>query len=256
MKKGDGAALTILRYDPAKPPEPYYNTYSVRATKDTTVLDALFQILETQDHSLAFRYSCRSAVCGSCAMFINGRYRLACSTLISEIGRDVIVQPLPHMPIIKDLVVDLATFFEKYKVVKPYLVPIKPPPEKEWIQSPRQRSKINDSTDCILCAACYSSCPSVWTGKKYLGPAAILWAYRFAADSRDDNFSLICPANCGFCIRTDSTNATRCQASSGASRRPRGTRFRNSQNSRTASVAPARSPFTCVPPCGVGIRLT
>jgi len=186
MKKGDGAALTILRYDPAKPPEPYYNTYSVRATKDTTVLDALFQILETQDHSLAFRYSCRSAVCGSCAMFINGRYRLACSTLISEIGRDVIVQPLPHMPIIKDLVVDLATFFEKYKVVKPYLVPIKPPPEKEWIQSPRQRSKINDSTDCILCAACYSSCPSVWTGKKYLGPAAILWAYRFAADSRDD----------------------------------------------------------------------
>ena len=186
MKKGDGAALTILRYDPAKPTEPYYNTYSVRVTKDTTVLDALFQILETQDHSLAFRYSCRSAVCGSCAMFINGRYRLACSTLISEIGRDVIVQPLPHMPIIKDLVVDLATFFEKYKVVKPYLVPIKPPPEKEWIQSPRQRSKINDSTDCILCAACYSSCPSVWTGKKYLGPAAILWAYRFAADSRDD----------------------------------------------------------------------
>lgn len=186
MKKGDGAALTILRYDPAKLPEPYYNTYSVRATKDTTVLDALFQILETQDHSLAFRYSCRSAVCGSCAMFINGRYRLACSTLISEIGRDVIVQPLPHMPIIKDLVVDLATFFEKYKVVKPYLVPIKPPPETEWIQSPRQRNKINDSTDCILCAACYSSCPSVWTGKKYLGPAAILWAYRFAADSRDD----------------------------------------------------------------------
>jgi len=141
--------------------------------------------LETQDHSLAFRYSCRSAVCGSCAMFINGRYKLACSTLISEIGPDVIIQPLPHMPIIRDLVVDLTTFFEKYKVIKPYVVPIKPPPEKEWIQSPKQRSKINDSTDCILCAACYSSCPSVWTGKKYLGPAAILQAYRFAADSRD-----------------------------------------------------------------------
>jgi succinate dehydrogenase / fumarate reductase iron-sulfur subunit len=118
-------------------------------------------------------------------MFINGRYKLACSTLISEIGRDVIIQPLPHMPIIKDLVVDLTTFFEKYKVIKPYVVSIKPPPEKEWIQSPQQRSKINDSTDCILCAACYSSCPSVWTGKKYLGPAAILQAYRFAADSRD-----------------------------------------------------------------------
>ncbi len=183
--KRDSATLAILRYDPGKSTEPHYETYSVKATKDTTVLDALFQILETQDHSLAFRYSCRSAVCGSCAMFINGRYKLACSTLISEIGRDVIIQPLPHMPIIRDLVVDLTTFFEKYKVIKPYVVPIKPPPEKEWIQSPKQRSKINDSTDCILCAACYSSCPSVWTGKKYLGPAAILQAYRFAADSRD-----------------------------------------------------------------------
>lgn len=183
--KRDSATLAILRYDPGKSTEPHYETYGVKATKDTTVLDALFQILETQDHSLAFRYSCRSAVCGSCAMFINGRYKLACSTLISEIGRDVIIHPLPHMPIIRDLVVDLTTFFEKYKVIKPYVVPIKPPPEKEWIQSPKQRSKINDSTDCILCAACYSSCPSVWTGKKYLGPAAILQAYRFAADSRD-----------------------------------------------------------------------
>ena len=184
-KKGDSAALTILRYDPAKTTEPHYQSYDVKTTKDTTVLDALFQILETQDHSLAFRYSCRSAVCGSCAMFINGRYKLACSTLISDIGRDIIIQPLPHMPIIKDLVVDLATFFDKYKVIKPYVVPIKPPPEKEWIQSPQQRSKINDSTDCIMCAMCYSSCPIVWTGKNYLGPAAILQAYRFAADSRD-----------------------------------------------------------------------
>jgi succinate dehydrogenase / fumarate reductase iron-sulfur subunit len=183
--KGDSVTLTVLRYDPAKTTEPHYEAYDVKATKDTTVLDALFQILETQDHSLAFRYSCRSAVCGSCAMFINGRYKLACSTLFSETGRDVIIQPLPHMPIIKDLVVDLTTFFEKYIIIKPYVVPIKPPPEKEWIQSPQQRSKINDSTDCIMCAACYSSCPSVWTGKNYLGPAAILWAYRFAADSRD-----------------------------------------------------------------------
>jgi succinate dehydrogenase / fumarate reductase iron-sulfur subunit len=183
--KRDSATLTVLRYDPAKAAEPHYETYHVKATKDTTMLDALFQILEIQDHSLAFRYSCRSAVCGSCAMFINGRYKLACSTLISETGREVIIQPLPHMPLIKDLVVDLTTFFEKYMLIKPYVVPIKPLPEKEWIQSPQQRSKINDSTDCIMCAACYSSCPSVWTGKKFLGPAAILWAYRFAADSRD-----------------------------------------------------------------------
>ena len=181
----DGVALTVLRYDPRKGGDPYYQTFTVTATKDTTVLDALFQILETQDYSLAFRYSCRSAVCGSCAMFINGRHRLACSTLISQVGRDIIVHPLPHLPIIKDLVVDLTSFFEKYEIVKPYVVPTRPLPGKEWIQSPKERSRINDSTDCIMCAACYSSCPSVWTGKKYLGPAALLWAYRFAADSRD-----------------------------------------------------------------------
>jgi len=181
----DGVALTVLRYDPRKGGDPYYQTFTVTATKDTTVLDALFRILETQDYSLAFRYSCRSAVCGSCAMFINGRHRLACSTLISQVGREIIVHPLPHLPIIKDLVVDLTLFFEKYEVVKPYVVPTRPLPGKEWIQSPKERSRINDSTDCIMCAACYSSCPSVWTGKKYLGPAALLWAYRFAADSRD-----------------------------------------------------------------------
>ena len=186
MKKKDGISLTILRSDPAKLAAPYYQTFSVEATKDTTVLDALFQVLETQDHSLVFRYSCRSAVCGSCAMFINGWYRLACSTLISQIGRDIVVQPLPHMPIIKDLVVDLSSFFEKYEVIKPYVVPTKPPPEKEWVQSPKERSRIDYSTDCIMCAACYSSCPMVWTGKRYLGPAALLQAYRFAADSRDD----------------------------------------------------------------------
>jgi len=183
--KRDGVTLTILRHDPRKSKEPYYQTFEAKAAKDTTVLDALFQVLETQDYSLAFRYSCRSAVCGSCAMFINGWYRLACSTLISEIGRDIILQPLPHMPVIKDLVVDLSTFFEKYEVIKPYVVPTKSSPDKEWIQSPKERSRINDSTDCIMCAACYSSCPSVWTGKKYLGPAALLQAYRFAADSRD-----------------------------------------------------------------------
>jgi len=181
----DSVTLTVLRFSPRDEKGPYYQTFEVKATKDTTVLDALFQVLDDQDHSLAFRYSCRSAVCGSSAMFINGRHRLACSTLLSELGRNVIVQPLPHMPVIKDLVVDLSQFFEKYKIIKPYVVPIKPAPEREWIQSPKERSKINDSTDCILCAACYSSCPSVWAGKNYLGPAALLWAYRFTADSRD-----------------------------------------------------------------------
>jgi succinate dehydrogenase / fumarate reductase iron-sulfur subunit len=174
-----------MRCGHGKTDEPYYQTFEVKTTKDTTVLDALFQILETQDHSLAFRYSCRSAVCGSCAMQINGKQRLACSTLISEIGSDILIQPLPHMTIIKDLVVDLSQFFEKYEIVKPYVVPTKQTPRREFIQSPTERSRINDSTDCILCAACYSACPSVWAGKHYLGPAALLQAYRFAADSRD-----------------------------------------------------------------------
>lgn len=183
--KSDTVSLTVLRYSPETGRVPYYQTYGVKAKKDTTVLDTLFEVLDTQDHSLAFRYSCRSAVCGSSAMFINGRHRLACSTLISELGRRITVLPLPHMPVIKDLVVDLSQFFEKYGIVKPYVVPKKPPSERECIQSPQERNKINDSTDCILCAACYSSCPSVWVGKNYLGPAALLWAYRFAADSRD-----------------------------------------------------------------------
>jgi len=177
--------LTILRCDPAKTQPPRYQTFKVKPTIDMTVLEALFQVLDTRDHSLAFRYSCRSAVCGSCAMFINGRHRLACSTLVSELGSDIVIEPLPHMPVIKDLVVDLTTFFEKYEVVKPYVVSTRSAPKNEWVQSTKQREKINDSTDCIMCAACYSSCPSVWTGKKYLGPAALLQAYRFAADSRD-----------------------------------------------------------------------
>jgi len=184
-KRNDTIALTVMRYDPTVDKAPRYQTFNVKATKGTTVLDTLFQVLDNQDHSLSFRYSCRSAVCGSCAMFINGAHRLACSTLVSDLGREIIVQPLPHLPIIKDLVVDLTQFFEKYEVIKPYIVPLKAPPEREYIQSPKERDKINDSTDCILCAACYSSCPSVWAGKNYLGPHALLWAYRFAADSRD-----------------------------------------------------------------------
>ena len=184
-KRKDTVRLTVMRYDSAVDRKPRYQTFNVKAAKDMSVLDTLFQVLDNHDHSLSFRYSCRSAVCGSCAMLINGAHRLACSTLVCDIGPEIIVQPLPHLPIIKDLVVDLAQFFEKYEVIKPYVVPLKPAPEREYIQSPQERNKINDSTDCILCASCYSSCPSVWAGKNYLGPAALLWTYRFAADSRD-----------------------------------------------------------------------
>jgi succinate dehydrogenase / fumarate reductase iron-sulfur subunit len=110
------------------------------------------------------------------------------------------------MPIIKDLVVELTSFFEKHEVVKPYVVPTRPLPEKEWIQSSKEKSRINNSTDCVMCAACYSSCPSVWTGKKYLGPAALLWAYGFAADSRDgvlrDRLGVLGSEDGPWCCRT------------------------------------------------------
>lgn len=151
-----------------------------------TVLDGLFYILENLDPSLAFRFSCRGAVCGSCAMLINGAYNLACQSQIAWLGKEVTVSPLPHMPLIKDLVVDMTGFYEKIERVMPYLVARTPPPEKEYIQSIEQRHQIDEVVDCIWCGSCYSACPVTWTNREYLGPAALTKAYRFIADSRDE----------------------------------------------------------------------
>ena len=164
-----------------------YEEFVVDYESSLTVLEGLFSIQERQDPSLAFRYCCRAAVCGSCAMYINGRYRLACQTNVGHLAAGAItVQPLPRMPLVRDLVCDMTDFFAKYEYIKPWLVRTSATPERELVQSPEERRKLDMPVDCILCGACYSSCPSVWSEGNYLGPAALLKAYRFEVDSRDE----------------------------------------------------------------------
>lgn len=162
-----------------------YEEFRLSPDKGMTVLEALFHLLEKQDPTLSFRYSCRGAVCGSCAMYINGRYRLACNTMVESLkGERITISPLPNLPVIKDLVVDMASFFEKIEKVMPFLKAIETT-QTEIVQSPKDREKLDIITDCILCAACYSSCPVNWMNSSYLGPAALNKAFRFVADSRD-----------------------------------------------------------------------
>ncbi|MEW5761299.1 MAG: succinate dehydrogenase iron-sulfur subunit [Candidatus Thermoplasmatota archaeon] len=175
--------INIQRYNKEK--GIYFQKYDVPLTKGT-VLDALFYILDELDSTLSFRYSCRGAVCGSCGMFINGSICLACKTQIKNLGNEIMIAPLPHLRVIKDLVVDMDNFFEKYEIVKPYLIPKKPIPKKENIQSIKDREKLNEIVDCILCGCCYSSCTPAWLNEKYIGPHALLKAYRFISDTRDD----------------------------------------------------------------------
>lgn len=176
----------IERFDPDVDKEPYFKTYEVKTEKEMSVLEALFYIVENLDGSLAFRYSCRGAVCGSCAMRINGKNRLACQTLIKTLrAKTITVASLPHLPIIKDLVVDMDSFFKKYERIKPYLINPSSAPDKERTQTIRARAKIDEMINCILCGACYSACTVAATDPQFLGPAALTKAYRFLADSRD-----------------------------------------------------------------------
>ena len=177
--------LNIQRFDPKTDTVPHYDTFQVTTKPRMTVLDALFQVLEKKDRLLAFRYSCRSAVCGSCATYINGKQRLACNTQVSELGDEITIAPLPRLPVVRDLVVDLHPFFHKIEMIKPYLEPREPYPAKEFIQSPKDRLSIDVAIDCIDCGACLSACPSAWTDPGYIGPAALVKAARFVADSRD-----------------------------------------------------------------------
>ncbi|MHB9146364.1 MAG: succinate dehydrogenase iron-sulfur subunit [Symbiobacteriia bacterium] len=186
----DTFTLRVFRYDPEVQKDPGYQDFTVPSGgKDSglTVLEALTYVLEHQDPGLAFRYSCREAICGSCAMYISGRFRLACQTQVGHVlqGGVVTVSPLPHMAVIKDLVVDMEPFWRHYEMIKPYLINDDPPPERERLQSPEERRRIQEMADCILCAACSSSCPSGITNEGYIGPAAFTKAYRFIADSRD-----------------------------------------------------------------------
>lgn len=180
-------SLRVFRFDPGQDREPRYDRFSIPLRERMTVLDALFYALEHYDPSLSFRFSCRGAVCGSCALVINGSIRLACQTQVASLGpAPVEVSPLPYLPLVKDLVVDLAPFYEKFDRIKPYLIRSSPAPEKEHRQSPRQRQRLDSVTDCIWCAACYAACPILWTDPEYLGPPALVKAYRFLVDSRDE----------------------------------------------------------------------
>jgi succinate dehydrogenase / fumarate reductase iron-sulfur subunit len=180
----------LKRQDPndKKNPEAHWETYTVTYEgENLTVLEGLFYIQEKYDGGLAFRFCCRASVCGSCAMYINGAYRLACQTNVKHLDARVItVAPMPHLPLVKDMVVDMDGFFAKYEYVMPWLIRHSPDPEKEILQSPKERKQIDMPVDCILCGSCYSSCPSVWGEENYLGPAALMKAYRFEVDSRDE----------------------------------------------------------------------
>ncbi len=185
---GKYVTFEIFRYDPEKDEKPYYKEYKVEIRrKGMLVLEGLNQIKWEIDPTLSFRRSCREGVCGSDGLNINGINMLACITKIEDLHSDhIVIQPLPGMPVIKDLVVDLTDFFNKFITVKPYLIRKSPTPDKEFYQSPEDRKKLDGLYECILCGCCSSSCPSYWNDKDYLGPSAILRAWRYIADSRDE----------------------------------------------------------------------
>ncbi len=180
--------FTVFRYDPEKDKKPYYKDYEVSLDRPgMMVLDGLNQIRWYQDGTLSYRRSCREGVCGSDGLNINGVNMLSCITHIEELKPPIVVQPLPSMPIIKDLVTDFTDFYKKYYLVKPYLITKTPlPTDRERLQSPEDRKKLDGLYECILCACCSTSCPSFWADPDYLGPAALLKAWRFIADSRDE----------------------------------------------------------------------
>ncbi|MCK4762124.1 MAG: succinate dehydrogenase iron-sulfur subunit [Candidatus Aminicenantes bacterium] len=187
MDKKKKIKVKILRYDPGKGKKPYWKFYEPEVDSDATILDVLNEIHWNIDGALAYRRSCRSAICGSCAMKVNGSNILACETPLHRFkGKALKIEPLPGFRIIKDLVVDLDSFFEKMNRVKPYLLLDKPMPDKEFVQSPEEFERIREACVCILCGSCTSSCPSLWANDEYLGPAALLKAYRFIFDTRDD----------------------------------------------------------------------
>ena len=176
----------VYRYDPDKDAKPYMKEYNVElGSTDRMLLDAIMRIKEMDD-SLSIRRSCREGVCGSDAMNINGKNGLACVTQLADLKSPVELRPLPGLPVIRDLIVDMSQFFKQYHSVKPYLVNDDPAPDTERLQSPDDRAQLDGLYECILCACCSASCPSFWWNPdKFIGPAGLLQAYRFLADSRD-----------------------------------------------------------------------
>jgi succinate dehydrogenase / fumarate reductase, iron-sulfur subunit len=184
--------FSVYRYNPETDSKPYYKDYEVELeAHDTKLLSALLKIKDFYDDSLSFRRSCREGVCGSDAININGRNGLACLTNLADLKQPVILRPIPGLPIIRDLIVDMTQFFNQYNSIKPYVIDDRPMPERERLQSPEDREELNGVIECILCACCSTACPSFWWNPdKFLGPAALLHAYRFIADSRDQATNL------------------------------------------------------------------
>lgn len=180
-------ALTILRYNPEVDPEPHFEEYKLDAEPMDRLLDCLHKIKWEHDSSLALRRSCAHGICGSDAMLINGVNALACKVLIKDLKQPIVVEPLRGLPLIKDLIVDMEPFFQGYREVLPWLISddTEREPERERLQTPEERERYDDTTKCILCAACTTSCPIFWADRSYVGPAAIVNAHRFIFDSRD-----------------------------------------------------------------------
>jgi succinate dehydrogenase / fumarate reductase iron-sulfur subunit len=193
LRAADGAPRTrefkLYRYDPDSGQNPRLDTYEIDLDKvGPMVLDALIYIKNELDSTLTFRRSCREGICGSCAMNIDGTNTLACTMAIEDIKGAVKIYPLPHMPVVKDLVPDLTHFYAQYASIKPWLQTQTTAPDRERLQSKEDRARLDGLYECILCASCSTSCPSYWwNGDRYLGPAILLQAYRWIADSRDEN---------------------------------------------------------------------
>lgn len=178
--------VKILRFNPEKDTKAHFETYTVEQEPTDRVLDALNNIKWYTDGTLTFRRSCAHGVCGSDAVRINGRNRLACKVLIQDVGTSITVEPIMGFQVLKDLVVDMEPFFDSYRAVKPFLITHEQVPAgRERYQSQEDRDRIDDTSKCIMCACCTTSCPITWTNKDYIGPAAIVQAHRFIYDSRD-----------------------------------------------------------------------
>jgi succinate dehydrogenase / fumarate reductase iron-sulfur subunit len=179
--------LRILRFNPERDDEAHFEAYVVDAEPMERLLDCLHKVKWYQDSGLALRRSCAHGICGSDAMVVNGVNALACKLLVKDLKQPVVVEPIRGLPVVRDLVVDMEPFFAGYLAVKPWLItdPHEREPERERLQSPEDRERYDDTTKCILCAACTTSCPIFWADEEYVGPAAIVNAHRFIFDSRD-----------------------------------------------------------------------
>lgn len=178
--------LKIKRFNPERDEQAWWGEYPVEAEPTDRLLDSLNYVKWYLDGTLTYRRSCAHGVCGSDAMLINGSNALACKVLVKNLGSKITVEPMRGFRVIKDLLVDMEAFFEKYKQVKPYFITHSLTPEKERLQSPENRERFDDTTKCILCGACTTSCPSFWANPEYVGPAAIVNAHRFIFDTRDE----------------------------------------------------------------------